>query len=41
VIVPHIGSATLETRLAMANLAARNLIAGVLGEDMPASVITH
>jgi len=36
VVLPHIGSATLETRLGMATLAAKNLLAGVLGEPMPA-----
>jgi len=35
VIVPHIGSATFETRLAMVNLAARNALAGVDGDAMP------
>ncbi|KAH8116205.1 hypothetical protein DFH11DRAFT_1688303 [Phellopilus nigrolimitatus] len=35
VVLPHIGSATFETRTAMATLAARNVIAGVLGEEMP------
>ena len=34
-IVPHIGSATIETRLEMATLAARNVLAGVLGEHLP------
>ncbi|EJC97537.1 uncharacterized protein FOMMEDRAFT_162930, partial [Fomitiporia mediterranea MF3/22] len=35
VVLPHIGSATFETRRAMATLAARNVIAGVRGEAMP------
>ncbi|KAI0084728.1 hypothetical protein BDY19DRAFT_1025355 [Irpex rosettiformis] len=35
VIVPHIGSATNETRLTMASLAAKNLIAGLFNEPMP------
>lgn len=35
VIVPHIGSATNETRLAMASLAVRNLLAGLFDEPMP------
>ncbi|THG97880.1 hypothetical protein EW145_g7524 [Phellinidium pouzarii] len=35
VILPHIGSATFETRLGMATLAAKNVIGGVLGETMP------
>ncbi|KAG9000177.1 hypothetical protein FRB90_011875 [Tulasnella sp. 427] len=34
-LLPHIGSATTETRAAMADLAARNLIAGVLGRSLP------
>ncbi|TDL24484.1 hypothetical protein BD410DRAFT_785974 [Rickenella mellea] len=34
VVLPHVGSATFETRLEMASLAARNLIAGVLGEEL-------
>jgi len=36
--LPHIGSATFETRLDMATTAVRNLIGGVLGEAMPAEV---
>lgn len=35
VILPHIGSATNETRTDMASLAARNAISGVFGEQMP------
>ncbi|KAG0707981.1 hypothetical protein DFH29DRAFT_822771 [Suillus ampliporus] len=38
VVVPHIASATLETRLEMATRAAQNLIAGILGGEMPAKV---
>jgi glyoxylate reductase len=34
VLVPHLGSATVETRLAMADLAARNVVA-VLGGEPP------
>ncbi|KAL0566281.1 hypothetical protein V5O48_015735 [Marasmius crinis-equi] len=37
-VLPHIGSATLETRLGMATLAANNLIGGVLGDKMPAEL---
>jgi glyoxylate/hydroxypyruvate reductase len=37
-ILPHIGSATVETREAMASLAVDNLLAGVLGEKLPAQV---
>ncbi|MCA1324626.1 2-hydroxyacid dehydrogenase [Herbaspirillum sp. alder98] len=35
VALPHIGSATHETRLAMAELAVDNLIAGLRGETVP------
>jgi len=35
VALPHIGSATHETRDAMAELAVRNLIAGLRGEPVP------
>jgi glyoxylate reductase len=35
VLIPHLGSATVETRLAMANLAADNLFAGVSGQRPP------
>ncbi|MGG1677340.1 2-hydroxyacid dehydrogenase [Neobacillus sp. NRS-1170] len=35
VTLPHIGSATHETRLKMAQLAAENLVRGVLGEIPP------
>lgn len=35
VALPHIGSATHETRLAMAELAVTNLIAGLHGEPVP------
>ncbi|KAI0064800.1 D-isomer specific 2-hydroxyacid dehydrogenase [Artomyces pyxidatus] len=38
VIVPHIGSATFETRLGMTTLAAKNLLAGISGEEMPSEV---
>jgi glyoxylate reductase len=38
-IVPHIGSATLRTRNAMADLAVDNLIAGVLSEPLPNPVV--
>ncbi len=34
-VLPHIGSATQETRDAMALLAAKNIIAGLKGEKMP------
>lgn len=35
-IVPHVGSATERTRIAMADLAADNLIAAIAGRPMPA-----
>jgi glyoxylate reductase len=38
VLVPHLGSATVETRAAMAELAARNAIAIAAGEDPPTPV---
>jgi glyoxylate reductase len=34
-IVPHIASATVQTRNAMARLCAENLLAGVRGETLP------
>uniref|UniRef100_A0A224XSU9 Glyoxylate reductase/hydroxypyruvate reductase n=1 Tax=Panstrongylus lignarius TaxID=156445 RepID=A0A224XSU9_9HEMI len=36
VILPHIGSATYQTRMAMSDLAAKNILAALTGEDMPA-----
>jgi glyoxylate reductase len=38
VLVPHLGSATVETRAAMAELAARNAIAVAKGEPPPTPV---
>lgn len=38
VITPHIGSATVYARNAMAELAAKNLIAGLKGEKLPSPV---
>ncbi|KAH7098121.1 hypothetical protein BKA62DRAFT_714314 [Auriculariales sp. MPI-PUGE-AT-0066] len=38
VVLPHMGSATLETRIAMTKLAATNVVNGVLGLPMPAHV---
>jgi glyoxylate reductase len=34
-IVPHIASATVQTRNAMARLCAENLLAGVRGQALP------
>jgi glyoxylate reductase len=38
VLLPHLGSATVETREAMATLAARNAVAAVRGEPLPSPV---
>jgi glyoxylate reductase len=38
VVAPHIASATVETRDRMAEICARNLIAGVTGQPLPAWV---
>jgi glyoxylate reductase len=38
VLIPHLGSATIETRTAMATLAARNAVA-VLGGHPPLTPI--
>jgi lactate dehydrogenase-like 2-hydroxyacid dehydrogenase len=38
ILVPHLGSATVETRAAMAELAAANAIAAVRGEPLPTPV---
>jgi len=38
VILPHIGSATSETRLDMATLAAKNLLAALRGQPMPVAL---
>ena len=38
VVAPHIASATTGTRDAMADICARNLLAGLKGEPMPACV---
>jgi lactate dehydrogenase-like 2-hydroxyacid dehydrogenase len=35
-VVPHVGSASVRTRTAMARMSVENLIAGLDGEDMPA-----
>ena len=40
VTLPHIGSATMETRFNMAMLAAENLVAGLKG-DIPPSLIKN
>ncbi len=38
VLIPHLGSATVETRAAMGELAARNAIAVLRGEEPPTPV---
>jgi glyoxylate reductase len=35
IVVPHIGSASIQTRNRMAEMAAENLIAGLRGEKLP------
>lgn len=37
-VLPHIASATFETREEMACLAARNLLKGILGEPLEVGV---
>jgi glyoxylate reductase len=37
-LLPHLGSATVETREAMATLAARNAVAALRGEPLPTPV---
>lgn len=39
VVVPHIGSASIQTRNEMARMAAENLLAGLRGEDLPNSAL--
>src|SRR5262249_59924664 len=38
IVAPHIASATVGTRNAMADICARNLLAGLRGEALPAWV---
>jgi glyoxylate reductase len=35
VVAPHVGSATVATRTAMATTAARNLVAALTGQTVP------
>ncbi|XP_053400489.1 glyoxylate reductase/hydroxypyruvate reductase-like [Mercenaria mercenaria] len=37
-VLPHLGSASINTRHAMANLTTRNILAGLKGEPLPAPV---
>ena len=39
VILPHIGSATVECRTVMSVMAAENLVNAVTGEKMPSQVV--
>lgn len=39
VVLPHIGSAAIETRKEMAVLTARNILAALKGEQMPAELV--
>ncbi|RKP06072.1 hypothetical protein THASP1DRAFT_32099 [Thamnocephalis sphaerospora] len=39
IVLPHIGSATVETRNAMSVLAVENLLAGLQGRKMPAEYV--
>ena len=41
VLTPHIGSATRSSRLGMAMLAARNLVAWLDGAELPTPVLTR
>jgi lactate dehydrogenase-like 2-hydroxyacid dehydrogenase len=38
-VLPHIGSATEETRAAMAQIIVQNIVAGLKGEKLPFEVI--
>ena len=38
VVAPHVGSATVATRDAMATIAAENLLAGLQGRPLPHAV---
>jgi lactate dehydrogenase-like 2-hydroxyacid dehydrogenase len=40
VILPHVGSATVATRLKMAQLAAGNALAGLAAQPLPNPVAT-
>jgi glyoxylate/hydroxypyruvate reductase len=41
IVLPHIGSATVETRAAMSKLAVENLVAGLRGLPLPAAYGKH
>ena len=38
IIVPHIGSATLDTRTAMGNIAVENILAKINNSDLPSCI---
>ena len=38
VLIPHIGSATIQTRTRMATLTAANIISGIRNEKMPSEL---
>ncbi len=38
-MVPHLGSATEETRKGMAKIALENLLAGIAGKKIPHEVL--
>ena len=38
IVLPHIGSASTETRIGIGSLAAYNVIGGVLGDKMPSEL---
>jgi len=38
VVLPHIGSATVETRTAMSLLTARNILSALSGKPMPSQL---
>ena len=39
VVIPHLGSATEQTRQAMSDLSVRNLLAGMEGKDLPNRIV--
>lgn len=39
IIAPHLGSATIQTRMKMATMAMENLLAGLRGEQLPYGVL--
>ena len=39
IVAPHLGSATIQTRMKMATMAMENLVAGLKGEQLPYGVL--